>query len=89
MLTVQVPYPAPPPAVTNLAAADVANDQGGHVSVSWDDATATTAQSFQVYVRAQPFNSTDGLTPVLVVEDGTSHRWSSTQPQPSPMRPRR
>ena len=72
VLTVQVPYPAPPPAVTNLAAADVANDQGGHVSVSWDDATATTAQSFQVYVRAQPFNSTDGLTPVLVVEDGTS-----------------
>ena len=72
VLTVQVPYPAPPPAVTNLAAADVANDQGGHVSVWWDDATTTTAQSFQVYVRAQSFNSTAGLTPVLVVEDGTS-----------------
>ena len=72
VLTVEVPYPAPPPAVTNLVAADVAADQGGHLSVSWDDATTTTAQSFQIFVRPQPFNSSTGLTPAANVDAGTS-----------------
>ena len=71
VLTVEVPYPAPPPPVTNLTAADVEGDQGGHLSVWWDDAI-TTAQSFQIFVRAQPFNSTAGLTPAVNVDAGTS-----------------
>ncbi len=72
VLTVQVPYPAPPPAVTNLTATDVAGDQGRHLSVEWDDATVTTAQSFQIYVSAQAFTSAAGMTPTVNLDAGTS-----------------
>lgn len=70
VLTVEVPYPAPPPAVTNLSAVDVAADLGGHLSLGWDQDPMTTAQAHRVFVAAQGFNSTDGMSPVMTLEGG-------------------
>lgn len=70
VLTVEVPYPAPPPAVTNLTAFDVAADLGGHLSLGWDHDTMTTAQAHRVFVTTQAFNSTDGMSPVMTLESG-------------------
>ena len=72
VLTVQVPYPAPPPAVTGLTAADIAADKGGRLSVTWDNSTVTTAQSYQVFVGAQPFNATSGMAPAVNLDAGAS-----------------
>ena len=72
VLTVEVPYPAPPSPVVNLTASDVASDSGGHLSVWWEDDLASTAQAYHVYVSRQPFNNTTGLGHVAVVDAGAT-----------------
>ncbi|DAC19342.1 MAG TPA: VCBS repeat-containing protein [Candidatus Poseidoniaceae archaeon] len=68
LLTVEVPYPAPPPPVVNLTASDLMSDEGGHIAVDWDDAEITSAQAYRVYVSPQAFNATAGLNPVTVLD---------------------
>jgi len=70
LLEVTIPYPAPPEAVTGVTVADVADDEGGSLIVTWDLLPASSLpypyglDSYDIYYSTSEFNSTDDATQI-------------------------
>ena len=63
-LTVTIPYPAPKSFVPNLTAADVPDDDGGALSVSWSAGDPSIAEH-QIFVFSTDFNDVSQRTTAL------------------------
>ena len=63
-LMVTVPYPAPPSQLTGFSLTDVASDQGGVLSLSWNHSMDEFSE-YEVYLETSEFTSISGLNPVL------------------------
>lgn len=70
VLTVEIPYPDPPPAVLNLTATDVPGDEGGHLRVTWDVEADSSAVVHHVFVGTDADADPHPLPPVVSVVSG-------------------
>ncbi len=70
LLTVTIPFPAPPSAIQNVSAQDVPDDEGGVLQASWDIGPEIVS-SYEVYVTDYQHNSTSNLSAVVSISDRT------------------
>ena len=73
ILTVEIPYPDPPPSVLNLTATDVPDDEGGHLRVQWSVEAESTALVHHVLVATSSAANVSTLMPVVSVTAGNSN----------------
>lgn len=70
-VSVTIPYPSPPSPVQNVSVADVANDSGGNLLISWN-ASAESLSSFKIYVHSQNFSTVSNLGEVISVSSSVT-----------------
>ena len=63
---VTVPYPVPKSYIPNVTASDVPEDEGGHLSIAWDQGDASVVEH-RIYIESYAFSSIGNLTTVHAV----------------------
>jgi len=70
VLTVAIPYPGliPSPLTTIV---DRAEDDGGWLSISWEDPNSSTLDHFDIYLSSTQFSNISDMTPVATLDTST------------------
>lgn len=71
-LTVTIPYPAPPAAVTGLTVADTPSDDGSSLTIGWN-ASIDSPQEYKVFIESSEILSLDNLSEVATVSAFTGN----------------
>ena len=75
-LTLTVPFPAPPSAVSGLMAYDTPSDTGGSLDIAWN-ISVDGALEYKVYMENQSIESLDNLSAVATITHTTTNQTMS------------